>query len=80
MKQPGFGGRQRCKPEDCRFCDHGIMQLQAGSRTITAPCLNCSAERKLVDLERERDARLALKEVENEKARIRAHNERMARL
>jgi hypothetical protein len=50
---------------ECGGCDGwGIMTLTAGYREIKAPCLECSSDRRLEDLERERDEHIQ-KELES---------------
>ena len=60
----------------CDMCDgYGIMTLTEGLRSIKAPCLQCSPDRRLEDLERERDGVLYS---EIERREIVEHNKRMA--
>jgi hypothetical protein len=59
---------------DCNGCDgFGIMTLWNGLRKITAPCLVCSPDAKLADLE-------AAKEAEADRQRIREHNAKLGGL
>lgn len=61
----------------CRHCDFGIMTLSMGSVEVKAPCLNCSPDRKLDDLLRERRFRDDEAQKEIERPLIAEHNERM---
>lgn len=64
--------------EACNACDgHGIMTLFNG-RTILAPCVRCSPNRKIEDLFKERAQRVIAREAQEERELIGQHNRRMA--
>lgn len=65
----------------CNVCDgFGIMVLERAGGYITAPCIICSPTRNLFDLERERIAEELLGDLNQEKAEIAKHNQRIAGL
>jgi hypothetical protein len=63
----------------CGMCEgDGIIYLYGGpNQTIKAPCLECSSDRKLEDLETQQWERDKMKLRKEEQAEIEAHNERM---
>ena len=67
----------------CQWCDGtGIICLDGGPSLskIKAPCIECSANRKLEDLERELDHKIMLEDRFQERLAIREHNKRIAGL
>jgi len=64
---------------ECRGCDgFGIMTLTRGHGRTTAPCLMCSPNKCLIDLEAFRNKVSAREELDRERALIAEHNARLA--
>ena len=60
----------------CKMCNQsGIIYLEPGH--IKAPCLECSFDRKLEDLEAELERKITTQEELKVRRMIREHNKRM---
>jgi hypothetical protein len=63
----------------CTVCRYGVMTLEAGPGhpPMRAPCVVCSADKTLTELEDAIDSRMREIDLDNERDQIREHNARL---